>query len=616
MVRASNLYADLRNRRKEEAERKMRQQHFASLAAGAMPFLTPIGGLALGMAAGWRSAGYYKKMLEAEAYLPIHPAYRWQVPETFSHNPNLYLGHGVDFQDYRHLSDKALSLRGVNDADSKQLVRDAIMRKAEPIFLTDDMATRHMFVAGSTGTGKSVMCKSLAFQQIARGGSLVVFDAKGSSEMMADLYQIARIFNREHDLRFFDLNKPRISHSYNPILKGNVRESVATLMKLYGEEKAGSEFFRAASKEGLLAGFLILRNLADSAGVTFADLTNLFSSPQQMHDMIEGMPDGHDKQYVWQFMRSWIIGEGKDVRLNTQRYGEVLSGLRTKCADFAHSEWINLVNVYDPEIELQDCLLNGKIVVISIPAMADAETAKTFGRLFMADLSRAVGVMAANNQKPLVPAMVLLDEYANIADPSQLTLFAQARSQNVSLAVTAQGASFMESVGQYFNEQALANMWTHLYFNVRDPRTKELAIKGAGTAISRFANDGKSQNFGTSYENYETGLLNTENQGEGVSVGFREMREDMVRPEDFDLDKGELLMFGAHGAYRMMGPILEFDEATPDINTVDIPRPERHGERRKTLLEKSYEATAVIEQAELRAARVKAASGDNARRKQ
>lgn len=533
----------------------------------------------VGVPVGVYAALAQRMRVESSRPPAIDSMYRFQTPDEPSLIRHIYIGHAMDFTTYRAGLSNIQAIKGQITTNDRVEYNRQVIDRMRPFFLSDDIATRHMFIGGSTGVGKSEMYKAMAYSQIRRGGGLIMFDAKGDEAMFTELYTIARSSNREHDCMYLNLDRPDLSHSYNPLIHGSVRQLVSTAMKLEGGGSSGdNEFWSRLNRNTLIAAIICLRCQPGEPRFNFADLAALVSQPRLFIDYYASMPTHmqEEREFVFQYLIGWISPDKDGVQqLNYNRFRDLLTGLRSLLMDFCHSEYRALINDYNPDIELKSCILESKIVMISLPALSDKQGVEVFGRLFLADLSRAVGQLYADRTKAMLPFLVFLDEYGSFADETHEELFMAARGAGISMICSVQGRGFLDKIGKEFTANILTNAWNHVYLDVRDPDTRETAIKLAGTVINQFRQKNMGSSFGSNYRNWESGLLRTEAHGQTMSDGYREMREDLLNPEDFAMDPGDAILIGKHGTYRLRLPRVRFESDVPSLDAITLPRYER-----------------------------------------
>lgn len=94
-----------------------------------------------------------------------------------------------------------------------------------PALINDSSLCRHIQIIGASGSGKTVLIKSLFFQNASRGGGCFVVLGKGDNEMLQDFYSIACELKRENDFFIFDFvngNSESIKDSPNKVVTNSI----------------------------------------------------------------------------------------------------------------------------------------------------------------------------------------------------------------------------------------------------------------------------------------------------------------------------------------------------------------------------------------------------------
>lgn len=94
-----------------------------------------------------------------------------------------------------------------------------------PALINDSSLCRHIQIIGASGSGKTVLIKSLFYQNACRGGGCFVVLGKGDNEMLQDFYSIACEIKREKDFFIFDFvngNSESVKDSPNKIVTNSI----------------------------------------------------------------------------------------------------------------------------------------------------------------------------------------------------------------------------------------------------------------------------------------------------------------------------------------------------------------------------------------------------------
>jgi hypothetical protein len=557
----------------------------APLALMGFPFLpTPLVA-AVGLAAGAMYVYYQHASIALNDVKQIDPNHRYTPPNDAEIVPSLYLGHALEFTDFEDDFERWKGENGITKVDAKarklHIASLFANNSFQPFFMPHQALVRHVSITGGSGSGKTELYLSAIYQIMQQSGGAMIFDAKGSGNLIAQVNALAQITGRASDIMFVTMDR-LISHTYNPLLYGSSRQTISTVMKMEGKTK--EEFFRNLNRWALTAAILCLQAQPNTPAFNFADLGVIFNDPYEFHQLFMRIPTSEDavRGFVWQFLKQWVKEDRDQGTIyDVNRYRERLTGLANNMFSLTHSEYGRVINDYSPDIELKSAILENKIIVISMGALSDKEGLELFGKLYMADLARAIGQIQAERSAPLTPYVVFLDEYASFADESHVELTQLARDANISIWISVQGKGFLDKVDPTFTARMLTNCATHIYFDTRDPDTREFAAKLAGSVVRTFAQDSESETFASSSRNFESGQLTTDNESAGSSFGWKEAREELLQPEHFAvLEPGDALVLSKYGAYRMRLPMMEFVSPPADVDEIMLPyaeKPKRAG---------------------------------------
>lgn len=503
------------------------------------------------------------------------------------------LGLGMEIGAFKAGMAKMEAEHGRLGADQRREYLAQVFDQMIPVSSPDSLLTRHNAFIGQTGVGKTETMLAMLQSVINRGGGGLIFEAKGDSMVPRRIAQMMKAAGREMDFRCLNLADPRFSHDYNPCLSGTTRSTISTAMMLQGTD--GEQFFRDVNRHALTAAIVCLKAQRGNPAFSLRDLLVLFTDINEFALLYEKMPQQTEDQiqariFVHKFLKSYATydKDGNEVFAST-RYAERLQGLVSSIASFCFGEYGKLANSYNPDIELTRSIVENQVVVVTIPSLSDSEGAQLFGKLFIADFMRAIGDVQAMGIKPAVPYFAFFDEYPSFKAEFHEKLWQLARSANVSLNMSAQGYSFLANESEYFAKNILANCWNHFFYDVRDPETRELAAKLAGTVIRLFETTSEGTSSSRSASSEKSGLISQESQGTTYSTGSKATREDLLQPEDFFLEEGDAILIGKSESYRLRLPIVDFQDPAPDWKDIVLPKYATGSRQGINLWRKSYD---------------------------
>ena len=104
-------------------------------------------------------------------------------------------------------------------ADERHEFLCQMLPSFSPTMLIDDLLTRHLAFSAQTGSGKTELMLSVADQQIARGGGMIIFEAKGKEGDFGVTEKVAALceqYGRLDDFEYFSMDDAENCMTWNP----------------------------------------------------------------------------------------------------------------------------------------------------------------------------------------------------------------------------------------------------------------------------------------------------------------------------------------------------------------------------------------------------------------
>jgi len=550
---------DKQDEQRVKLERQRKLTISSALLGSAIPFMPAPMVIAMGVAAAYVTLGINSQANAIEQPLVWDSQLEESEIGDCDIRRNTYFGQVMPYSEWKSNIEEVRNEKGAVTADDVRRTLNDVYSQMMPFMLTDDLMTRHVALLAATGTGKTELLLSFIQQQIRKGAGLILVEAKSDSDFAGSIYSMMKAANRLDQFKLINFEFPEQSHTYNPVYSGGVRATLSTLMKI--QANSTEEFWTDIARYTLTAATLVLKLQPGSPAFNIKDMIALLSDfdllrvytkrirPEDSKYHKEGM------DWLYSYLRNWWKNDEEGWNYN--QYKTLTQGLISKLSSFAHSEYSSIVNTYAPDVDLKQSILNNEVVVLSMSSLADKDGVELFGKLFISDLARAVGEIQLEKSKPLAMCPAIFDEYPSFMDASQVQLFQLARSANVPIIIAFQGVGFLENISPSFVEMVLGNCWHHLYCDVRDTKSREFAVKLAGSVITKMESTAEGASTGNSHASDEAGLVANQSDGESASVTTKSQREEMIQPEDFStLDQGDGILVGKSGTYRIRMPLV------------------------------------------------------------
>lgn len=451
-----------------------------------------------------------------------------------------------------------------------------------PVDIPNELLMRHCAVVGQSGVGKTTLGDNMLWQQMCRGGGFIFIDAKLDSETRDKLGYMAKVTGREDELQILNVDDPKNSNSYNPLLTGDQDEVASRLLNLIpaAENDPGADHYRQAANQALT---VIIAALQSTEYLYhFGDLSVLLQSSQALAELERlvhpGSPEERSlKVFLDQFKRQ--AGQGK-AQIDTNRLKDVLGGMSGRIAMFAQGKFGQVFNTYAPEIDLYDTITNNKMLYVMLPSMGKETAAMNLGKMILSDLRTAVYHVQKlkKYRRPTPPFIVFADEMGSYTMSGISRLFEQARSANICMVPAFQSFSQLKQVSDDFDDMIIQNTWNKVYFKFGSKDSPEMAseIIGKAKIWQRTLNSSESNTVNA--PNVTVSPLAAEGLSGGQGEAYREMEEFVVSPDKLKaFGVGEALISIGARNYHVNTPLIKFPDDIPEFSPIKHDPPQRKG---------------------------------------
>ncbi|MDB5189025.1 MAG: hypothetical protein JWM92_623, partial [Candidatus Nomurabacteria bacterium] len=313
--------------------------------------------------------------------------------------------------------------------------------------------TRHMYVIGKSGVGKSTLLENMAIQDISRGEGLAVLDPHGSfAEKMLDYIPMERI----KDVIYF-----APFDTENPI-SFNVLEDVGADKRHFVASGLMSTFKKiwvdawSARMEYILNNILLA--LLESPDATLLGVNRMLSDKAFRDKTVAGVTDPGVKAF-------WTEEFAKYGDRYMQEAG---AAIQNKIGQFTASPLIrNLIGQPKSSFDIRQAMDNQKILIVNLSKGRIGEQntsllgSMIITKIYLAAMSRADASPARLAELPNFYFYV--DEFQSFANESFANILSEARKYKLALVIAHQYVAQME---EPVRDAVFGNVGTSISFRV------------------------------------------------------------------------------------------------------------------------------------------------------
>jgi len=320
--------------------------------------------------------------------------------------------------------------------------------------IRDEDRTRHMYVIGQTGMGKSVLLENMAVQDIQNGNGLCFIDPHGSAiDVLLDYIPEHRVkdviyfapFDLEHPISF------NVMEDIGPDKRHLVAQGLlSAFKKIWGEETF------SARMEHIVNNTLLA--LLEYPGTTILSMTRMLTERAYRDRVVEHISEPSVKAFWINEFGAW------DDRYQK----EAAAGVLNKVSQFVSNPLIrNIVGQPKSTFDFRDAMDNQKIVLVNLSkGQVGEENSKLLGamittKVYLAAMSRADVSQSAMKQLPYF--YLYVDEFQTVVNDSFESILSEARKYRLSLIIAHQ---YIEQLPELVQAAVFGNVGTRINFRV------------------------------------------------------------------------------------------------------------------------------------------------------
>lgn len=277
--------------------------------------------------------------------------------------------------------------------------------------------SRHLYVIGQSGTGKSFLLKLLAISDIHYGHGLGIIDAHGNFVKSLIEYIPKK---RQKDIIYIDSAQDGIG--FNPLseIMPDLRAQVTSDIV----EALGRLFPKGLNDHTEYILRYCVLALAETPGTWLGDIIRLLQDSEYRQGIISNLTDPVTHTFWSKQYESWA----------ERHMSQAINPITNKIGEFVNNP--RMVELLRPKenLDLDQIIYKHKILLVNLSrGKIGDENSGAFGALILSQLRRA-----ALAQKSTTPFYLYVDNFQNYATPSFADLLAEAHSIGLNITLTNQ----------------------------------------------------------------------------------------------------------------------------------------------------------------------------------
>jgi len=298
-----------------------------------------------------------------------------------------------------------------------------------PVVLPDQSRSRHTYLAGKTGVGKTTTLVNMALQDMAAGHGVAFIDPHGDAAL--DL--LMRIPpERADDVIYFDLGDQDFPLGFNIMAAKDtrqqdsvIREFIALLIQLYDPMRLG------------IIGPRFEQMVMIAMSIAFA-----VENPT-LHEVIRALSDKDFSRDGIKYVKNPVVRTIYDnviSEMSSHTRSEIMDWLTSKFAHFLVDQTVrHAVTRSTKTLDFRKIMDEGKILIVNLSKGAiGQDNAQFIGLLLLPQLLLAAFTRASQKQDERKQFCLYVDEFHNFKTPALQTALAEGRKYGLCLTLANQ----------------------------------------------------------------------------------------------------------------------------------------------------------------------------------
>ncbi|MFA5997333.1 MAG: type IV secretion system DNA-binding domain-containing protein [Candidatus Paceibacterota bacterium] len=334
--------------------------------------------------------------------------------------------------------------------------------KRVPFGIKADDRTRHMYIIGKTGMGKSTLIENMVVQDIQNGEGFAFIDPHGkSAALLLDYIPEERLKDVVY-FAPFDVENP-ISFNVMEDVGPDKRHLVANGLMSAFKKIWGPETWSARMEYILMNALLALLEYPES---TLLGISRMLTDKDYRKKVVDNVKDPSVKAY-------WIDEFAK----YSENYAkEAVPGIQNKLGQFTSNPLIrNIIGQPKSSFDLRKMMDERKILIVNLSKGQLGEgNANLLGgmiitKIYLAAMSRAD--LTESELKKLPNYYMYVDEFQSFANESFADILSEARKYKLALVVAHQ---YIKQMDEKVADAVFGNVGTQIMFRVGAPDAEVL----------------------------------------------------------------------------------------------------------------------------------------------
>lgn len=350
---------------------------------------------------------------------------------------------------------------------------DYLLGKKTVVSIPWETANRHTYILGSTGSGKTVLLRNLAYQVVKAGYGLLFIDLKGGGESpIKDIWIACCEEDRKEDFVYLSpIDEKLRTATWNPLLDGDANIVANKLYDAFHNMAIDAQFYEDVKFDVLLK--IVSAAKATGKPFTFSLLAEALSSQENLERLAMACPPGREREMIFALVREW--------KANTMQFVKNTKGTAVALQRLSMSYPAKIVETTKPSLSLHDAIERRKVIYCLLPTLLAKESMRHIAKMLLSEIKTVAGKILNYSSKQ-AKFFIMIDEFEELVFPAMKDLFNKAREAGISIVIAHQTLSDInyETGSPDFGKSLIDNTATKIIMQTKSKDSAEYLARIIG----------------------------------------------------------------------------------------------------------------------------------------
>ncbi len=331
-----------------------------------------------------------------------------------------------------------------------------------------NIANRHVYIIGATGSGKTVLLRNLAYQAVRAGYGLLYIDMKGGQgtmEAFRDIWLACNETGRQDDFVYISPVEAQIpckTGTWSPLISGDGATVTNKIYETLQVSSPNAQFYEDVKFDVLQR--LIFAAKSTNKIFTFGTLAKALSSRGNLLKF--GIyANENEREAIFELAEEW--------KTNPSQFSKNIKGTAVTLQRLSVGLPAKILETTSPTVDFADAVEKRQVLFCLLPTLVARKSMRHIAKLLLAEIKYICGEILNFFEKK-TKFFIIIDEFEEMVFPAIKDMFNKAREAGINMIIAHQTISDINyEIGDDFAKSLVDNTATKIIMQVKSHESAE-----------------------------------------------------------------------------------------------------------------------------------------------